>query len=212
MKTLFGIFPKESGTVTLDGKLLDINQPRDALDAGIAYIPENRREEGLILGNSVDFNMTLVVLKELIRGIKKDKAREKELINNYVDKFAIKITSPKQLAGQLSGGNQQKVVLSKWLAANPRVLILDEPTRGIDVGSKSEIYGIINDLAKAGCSIIIVSSELAEIINMCDRVYVMCDGEITGELPRRDFSQEAIMKYAAKGNSAPAEGDQEVTE
>ena len=212
MKTLFGIFPKESGTVTLDGKLLDINQPRDALDAGIAYIPENRREEGLILGNSVDFNMTLVVLKELIRGIKKDKAREKELINNYVDKFAIKITSPNQLAGKLSGGNQQKVVLAKWLAANPRVLILDEPTRGIDVGSKSEIYGIINDLAKAGCSIIIVSSELAEIINMCDRVYVMCGGEITGELPRRDFSQEAIMKYAAKGNSAPAEGDQEVTE
>ena len=212
MKTLFGIFPKESGTVTLDGKPLNITQPGDALDAGIAYIPENRREEGLILGNSVDFNMTLAVLKELIRGIKKDKAREKELINNYVDKFAIKITSPNQLAGKLSGGNQQKVVLAKWLAANPRVLILDEPTRGIDVGSKSEIYGIINDLAKAGCSIIIVSSELAEIINMCDRVYVMCGGEITGELPRSEFSQEAIMKYAAKGNSAPAEGDQEVTE
>ena len=156
--------------------------------------------------------MTLAVLKELIRGIKKDKAREKELINNYVDKFAIKITSPNQLAGKLSGGNQQKVVLAKWLAANPRVLILDEPTRGIDVGSKSEIYGIINDLAKAGCSIIIVSSELAEIINMCDRVYVMCGGEITGELPRSEFSQEAIMKYAARGNSAPAEGDQEVRE
>lgn len=118
------------------------------------------------------------------------------MVEEYRKKFSIKITSSKQIAGNLSGGNQQKVVLSKWLTNNPRVIILDEPTRGIDVGSKAEIYAIIDELAANGASIIMVSSELPEIINMCNRCYVMCEGKITGELSEEEFSQEAIMKFA----------------
>ena len=120
------------------------------------------------------------------------------MVDEYKKKFSIKITSPKQLAGNLSGGNQQKVVLSKWLTNSPKVIILDEPTRGIDVGSKAEIYAIIDELAENGASIIMVSSELPEIINMCNRCYVMCEGKITGELSEEDFSQEAIMTLATQ--------------
>lgn len=123
-------------------------------------------------------------------------------MDDYRKKFSIKITSPKQLTGNLSGGNQQKVVLSKWLAKNPKVIILDEPTRGIDVGSKAEIYAIIDELAGAGVSIIMVSSELPEIINMCNRCYVMCEGRITGELAEKEFSQEAMMALATKRETA----------
>ena len=123
-------------------------------------------------------------------------------MDDYRKKFSIKITSPKQLTGNLSGGNQQKVVLSKWLAKNPKVIILDEPTRGIDVGSKAEIYAIIDELAGAGVSIILVSSELPEIINMCNRCYVMCEGRITGELAEKEFSQEAMMALATKRETA----------
>lgn len=120
----------------------------------------------------------------------------KKIVQDYVNKFSIKITSPQQRTGRLSGGNQQKVVLGKWLAINPKVIILDEPTRGIDVGSKAEIYSIINELAANGAAIIMVSSDLPEIINMCDRTYIMCEGRITGELPAKEFSQEQIMIHA----------------
>ena len=204
MKSIFGMLRRESGELFIDGKPAQIRTPLDALRAGIAYIPENRREEGLILGNTVGFNMTLVALRRLIRGIRDDRAGKREIIEKYVDQFSIKITSPQQLAGNLSGGNQQKVVLSKWLANRPRVLILDEPTRGIDVGSKAEIYQIINALAAEGCSILLVSSELPEIINMCDRLYVMSAGRITGEFEAKDFSQEEIMRCAANPDSQPA--------
>lgn len=120
------------------------------------------------------------------------------MVESYRKKFSIKITSPHQLASNLSGGNQQKVVLSKWLAKKPKVIILDEPTRGIDVGSKAEIYGIIDELAGQGVSIIMVSSELPEIINMCNRCYVMCEGRLTGELEEHDFTQEAMMDFATR--------------
>lgn len=197
MKTIFGIYSASSGSIFVNGKEITIKSPRDALEAGIAYIPENRREEGLILLNTVEFNMMLVALRFLIKGIKRDKDRQKKMVDDYIDKFSIKVTSPSQTVGNLSGGNQQKVVLSKWLANSPKVLILDEPTRGIDVGSKAEIYGIMNDLAANGISIILVSSELPEIINMCDRVYVMCEGEITGQLEASELSQEKIMLYSS---------------
>lgn len=197
MKTVFGILPSTGGTIRMDGEEVSLKSPRDALEKGIAYIPENRREEGLILLNTVEFNMSLVALRFLIRGIKKDKRRQDEIVEEFINKFSIKVTSKEQLAGNLSGGNQQKVVLGKWLANAPRVLILDEPTRGIDVGSKAEIYGIINELAASGISIIMVSSELPEIINMCDRVYVMCEGRITGELGAEELTQERIMMYSS---------------
>lgn len=198
MKSIFGILPLTSGEIYMDGKELQIKKPQDALEAGIAYIPENRREEGLILLNTVEFNMTLVALRFLIHGIKKNKKKQDKIVNEYIDKFSIKVTSKEQMAGNLSGGNQQKVVLGKWLANAPKVLILDEPTRGIDVGSKAEIYGIINELAANGISVIMVSSELPEIINMCDRVYVMCEGRITGELGAEELTQEQLMTYSSK--------------
>ena len=146
--------------------------------------------------NDIEFNMGLANLGEYVKFLHIDKKAWREMIEQYREKFSIKITSPKQIAGDLSGGNQQKVVLSKWLALKPKVIILDEPTRGIDVGSKSEIYEIIDELATNGAAIIIVSSELPEIINMCNRCYVLCEGRVTGELAEEDFSQEAIMTMA----------------
>ncbi len=202
MKTIFGAFRKSGGEICLDGQRLSIHRPQDAIDNGIVYVSEDRRSEGLILKNDVEFNMGLVCLSDFVKGIHVKKAAWRKMVDDYRKKFSIKITSPKQLTGNLSGGNQQKVVLSKWLAKNPKVIILDEPTRGIDVGSKAEIYAIIDELAGAGVSIIMVSSELPEIINMCNRCYVMCEGRITGELAEKEFSQEAMMALATKRETA----------
>lgn len=196
MKTIFGAYQKSGGDIFLDGKKLEIRRPQDAIDNGIVYVSEDRRDEGLILKNDVKFNMGLVCLSDFIKGVGVKQADWDKMVEDYRKKFSIKITSAKQLAGNLSGGNQQKVVLSKWLAKNPKVIILDEPTRGIDVGSKAEIYAIIDELAANGVSIIMVSSELPEIINMCNRCYVMCEGKITGELSEEEFSQESMMTYA----------------
>ncbi len=196
MKTIFGAYQKSGGEIFLDGKKLEIRRPQDAIDNGIVYVSEDRRDEGLILKNDVKFNMGLVCLSDFIKGVGVKQADWDKMVEDYRKKFSIKITSARQLTGNLSGGNQQKVVLSKWLAKNPKVIILDEPTRGIDVGSKAEIYAIIDELAANGVSIIMVSSELPEIINMCNRCYVMCEGRITGELSEEEFSQESMMTYA----------------
>ena len=198
MKTIFGAYPKSAGEIFLDGKKAEIKKPGDAIRNGIAYVSEDRRGEGLILKNDVRFNMGLVCLADFVKGIHVKNGKWNEMVENYRRKFSIKITSSSQLAGNLSGGNQQKVVLSKWLASRPRVIILDEPTRGIDVAAKAEIYAIIDELAAAGACIIMVSSELPEIINMCNRCYVMCEGRITGELSEQEFSQEAMMSLATK--------------
>jgi ABC-type sugar transport system ATPase subunit len=196
MKTIFGTYRKSGGAVYLDGKEMYIHKPIDAINAGIAYVPEDRRLEGLVLLNNVEFNMGLVCLEDFIKGVRINRDAWNRMIKYYRKKFSIKISSPKQLARNLSGGNQQKIVLSKWLAKKPKVIILDEPTRGIDVGSKAEIYEIIDELASQGVSIILVSSELPEIINMCNRCYVMCEGRITSEIEEADFSQEKIMEFA----------------
>lgn len=202
MKTIFGAFQKSGGEIWLDGERVEIKKPGDAIEKGIVYVSEDRRGEGLILKNDVKFNMGLVCLKDFIKGIGVNEKAWGQLVEEYQEKFSIRITSPRQLAGNLSGGNQQKVVLSKWLAKHPKVIILDEPTRGIDVGSKAEIYAIIDELAAAGTSIIMVSSELPEIINMCNRCYVMCEGRITGELAEEEFRQETMMFYATKREEA----------
>lgn len=193
MKTVFGAYSSEGGEIWLDGKKVNIHSPQDAIGMGIAYVSEDRRGEGLILKNDVKFNMGLVCLREYVNGIRVQNGKWDEMVEDYRKKFSIKITSPQQLTGNLSGGNQQKVVLSKWLAENPKVIILDEPTRGIDVGAKAEIYAIIDELAANGVSIIMVSSELPEIINMCNRCYTMCEGRITGELSEEEFDQETMM-------------------
>ena len=202
MKTIFGAFQKSGGDIYLDGEKIEIKKPSDAINHGIVYVSEDRRGEGLILKNDVKFNMGLVCLRDFIKGIGVNEKAWSQLVEEYQKKFSIKITSPRQLAGNLSGGNQQKVVLSKWLAMHPKVIILDEPTRGIDVGSKAEIYAIIDELAAAGTSIIMVSSELPEIINMCNRCYVMCEGRITGELAEEEFHQETMMFYATNREEA----------
>jgi ABC-type sugar transport system ATPase subunit len=200
MKGIFGVDKFDSGTMYLDGKQIHLKNVKDAINHGIALIPEDRKKEGLILNNSVAFNITVSIQDKYKKGIIENKHVRDEIVNKYIEAFSIKTPSTSQLTNNLSGGNQQKVVLAKWLATEPRILILDEPTRGVDVGAKSEIYSIINELAKNGLSVIMVSSELPEIINMCDRVYVVAQGRITGELSEEDFSQERIMYYATGGD------------
>lgn len=198
MKTIFGAYQKSGGEIWLDGKPAGIRRPQDAISKGLVYVSEDRRGEGLILNQDVQFNMGLVCLKDFVRGLRVRQEAWAAMTEHYRKKFSIRFTSPGQPAADLSGGNQQKVVLGKWLAVNPGVIILDEPTRGIDVGAKAEIYAIIDELAVKGASIILVSSELSEIINMCSRCYVMCEGRITGELGEAEFSQERMMNYATK--------------
>ena len=195
-RAIVGIDPKNSGEVLLEGQLLNIQKPKDAIDAGIVLIPENRKEEGLVLENSVRFNTTLAVLSEFIRGINWNRKKEEEIVGEHVKALNIRTPHFEQMILNLSGGNQQKVVIAKWLATEPKVLIMDEPTRGVDVGAKAEIYTIMNSLAKQGISIIMISSDLPEIINMSDRVLVMREGRLAGILEKDEIGQEQIMRYA----------------
>lgn len=199
MRAIFGLDPIDSGEIIVEGKKVDIKEPNDAMKHGIALVPENRKEEGLFLVQSVKFNATLKVLDKFIKFIKVNKKTENDIVNKYVEKMSIKTPTTEQLVGNLSGGNQQKVVIARWLATEPKVLILDEPTRGVDVGAKAEIYLIMNELVNSGVSIIMISSELPEIINMSDRVLVMCNGSISGNLVRGELTQEKIMHYATGG-------------
>ena len=196
MQCVFGLTRGSKGTVTMDGKVLNIKSPVDAMNAGISLVPENRKVEGLYHVQSVAFNSTIEVLHEFINNLVVNSRRETEITQEYIDKMHTKTPSHEQSVTNLSGGNQQKVMIGRWLATHPKVLILDEPTRGVDVGAKAEIYEIMNELTKQGVSIIMISSELPEIINMADRVYVMYDGRITGCIDYEDVSQEAIMKLA----------------
>ena len=198
MKCIFGLTKNYTGDIYLDGKKVNIKSPTEAMRHGIALVPEDRKHEGLYLIQSIKFNTTIEVLKEFIKFIHVNKNKEEEITQRYIDMMATKTPSTKQLVGKLSGGNQQKIMIGRWLATSPKILILDEPTRGVDVGAKSEIYAIINKLAKEGMSIILISSELPEIINMSDRVYVMRDGKVMGCLGHEEVTQEKIMKLAAR--------------
>ena len=182
----------------MKGKKVNIKSPIDALKYGIALVPESRKEEGIYKVKSVRFNSTIEVLGEFISHLHVNSKKEEEITQKYIDMMATKTPTQEQLIGNLSGGNQQKVMIGRWLATHPEILILDEPTRGVDVGAKAEIYSIMNDLVKEGMSIIMISSELPEIINMSDRVYVMNDGRVTGCLNHEEAEQEAIMQLAAK--------------
>ena len=196
MQAIFGADKYDSGEIYFDNKLVKINSPQDAIDIGIALIPEDRKKQGLILSHSIAFNLTLTVLKQFMHGCFVNQHKQKEMIQYYIKKLKIKTPSADKIVGQLSGGNQQKVVIAKWLATHPKVIILDEPTRGIDIGAKAEIYQIIDELCSSGIAIIMISSELPEIINMCDRVYVVANGQIQGELSHDELTQEKIMKLA----------------
>lgn len=195
-RALFGVDRKIAGTIRIEGREVSIQTPEDAIREGLALVPENRKEEGLVLQNQVGYNLSLLVLNEFIHGVRIDQGKEKGIIRRAVEGLSIKTYSAKQEVSNLSGGNQQKIVIGKWLAATPKILILDEPTRGIDVGAKTEIYTIMNDLTSKGVSIIMISSELPEILNMSDRIMVMAEGKVTGLVSQEDFTQETIMRYA----------------
>lgn len=199
MESIFGARPYTKGEVYLKGEKVHFKNPMQAIKAGVALVPEDRKKQGLVLGNSVAFNMTLSSLRFYMNGIAISEKKRKAVIDEFSQKLRLKAASPDIEAGSLSGGNQQKVVLGKWLATKPEVLILDEPTRGVDVNAKFEIYTTINELAKQGIAIIMISSELPEIINMCDNVCVVRAGKLVGKLKKDELTQEEIMKYAAGG-------------
>ncbi|WP_156286110.1 sugar ABC transporter ATP-binding protein [Oceanivirga salmonicida] len=194
-KTILGSLEKYSGSIKLNGKDIKINKVEDSLKNGIYYVSEDRKKDGLILGMDVKNNMTLSALK-LFEGRfwKIDSKKEMTEVNKYVNKFGIKVPKLETLLKNLSGGNQQKVAIAKALMINPTVLILDEPTRGIDVGAKRDIYLLINELKKNGISIILISSEMTEIIGISDRILVISNGKITSEFSRKEVTQEKIMK------------------
>lgn len=199
MQAIVGFDPHDSGEVWVGGKKVEKIDPIISQKMGMVLVPESRKTQGLFLNNTVEFNSTIAVLDEFISKLRVDKKKEKAIVDKGIKDLHIKTPSSKQLVRNLSGGNQQKVVLAKWLATSPQVLILDEPTRGVDVGAKAEIYTIMNELAKMGIAIIMVSSELNEIINMCDQLVIMREGKITGMLDRGEFAQETILKYAIGG-------------
>lgn len=198
MKCIFGLTKNSTGNIYMDGRKIEIHSPIDAVKYGIALVPENRKSEGLYKVQSVKFNSTIQVLKDFIKGVRVNLDKEEEITQKYIDMMSTKTPSQEQVIGNLSGGNQQKVMIGRWLATNPKVLILDEPTRGVDVGAKSEIYAIMNELTKQGMSIIMISSELPEILNMSDRIYVMRDGKVRGCFSHSEgVTQEDIMRLAA---------------
>ena len=197
MQAIFGLAKEVTGEIYINGNKVEIHNPEEAIRHGLALVPESRKEQGLYLVQSVKYNTTIEVLKEFIGKFRVNDKRETEITQEYIDLMSTKTPSQAQKIGNLSGGNQQKVMIGRWLATKPKVLILDEPTRGIDVGAKSEIYAIMNNLVKTGVSIIMISSELPEIINMSDRVYVMAGGVVRGCINREEISQENIMHLAA---------------
>lgn len=198
-KILAGAVKKQEGEVILNGKSIDFSTPRKALNAGIGFISDDRKMEGLVLVRDIKENVMLSSLKNISKASFIDKKKEKILVNNQVKKLNIKISGIDQVVGNLSGGNQQKVVFGKMLETDPIVCILDEPTRGVDVGAKAEIYQIINELTNNGISVILVSSDLPELIGMSDRVLVMREGEVVKTLHKPEINQEIIMAYASGG-------------
>lgn len=196
MKLIYGALPKTAGEVFLKQKQLSIHSPQDGLNNGIVYISEDRKGDGLVLGMSIKENMTLTALKQLTKHYSINHKAEKMTVNDFILLFNIKTPSMDQTIGLLSGGNQQKVAIAKGLMTRPDVLILDEPTRGIDIGAKKEIYQLINKFKEEGMSIIIVSSDMPEIIGMSDRVLVMNNGEIRAEYLRNEVTQEKLLTAA----------------
>lgn len=196
---IFGVFPKDtSGEIYLEGKKLHIRSPKDAIDNGIALLTEDRKALGLFLNQSIIFNTTIGSLESVSEtwlGII-NSLKERQLVSKYVSQLGVKTPTIETIIGTLSGGNQQKAILGKWLNAQPRVLILDEPTRGIDIGAKVEIYKLLNELVEQDVTVIMISSELPEILGMCDRILVMCEGKLVCDLSRDKITKEKIMEYA----------------
>ncbi|MDO4976600.1 MAG: sugar ABC transporter ATP-binding protein [Eubacteriales bacterium] len=199
MQAIFGAVPADSGEIIIEGKPVKIRKPLDAMKAGIGFITEDRKVEGLMLEKTIRENIDLANLGKISGSGVISKAKEKALVKKGIDEFKIRCFGPEHECGNLSGGNQQKVVLAKWIYTDPKILILDEPTRGVDIGAKKEIYNVINELAAQGVAVIMVSSELPEILGMSDRVMVVREGEVRGILNIEDADQEKIMTLATGG-------------
>lgn len=197
-ETIFAMRQKSAGEILIGGKPVEIRHPKDAIQNRIALITEDRKITGLNLSGTVAENTTLVDLSHQFPSGLIDRQKENRITDEYIQKLSIRTPSAQQLAGRLSGGNQQKVVLSKWLLSEPEIIILDEPTRGIDVGAKRDIYLLIGGLVRQGKAVIVISSEIPEVMGLSDRILVIAEGRVTGELLRPDFSQEQIMTYAAQ--------------
>jgi len=195
METIFGLH-KTEGEIRVDNQPVAFKSPAEAMQAGVALVPEDRKKDGLVLGLDVKTNISLTVLDQLQNGGLLNNGKEQALAKKYIQSLKIKTPSATQLAKNLSGGNQQKIVLAKCLATNPKILMLDEPTRGIDISAKNEIYKLILELAAAGMGVIVVSSELPEILAISDRILVMAEGSMTAEFKATDASEDNILKAA----------------
>jgi len=198
-RALFGIDKVDSGEVLLHGKRVSLASPQQAINAGVALIPEDRRAQGLVLEHSVQDNLLLPLLGQIQRGPLLDGARGKELSSSLIKRFAVKVAHPHRPVRLLSGGNQQKVVIAKWLGTDPDILILDEPTAGVDIGTKSEILDMIRELASAGKAVIVISSEYPELLAVSDRVLVLKDGSIIRDIPRSEIADEEYLQLAVQG-------------
>lgn len=197
LTSIFGADKLDSGEIYISGKPVRISSPKEAIRHHISMIPENRRDDGLVTSMTIQQNAQLTVLKDISdKGFSNRKKADK-LMKEMIEKYGIKIGHKDDGILTLSGGNQQKVVISKWIANNPHILMCDEPTRGIDVGAKAEVYAILRNIAAQGIGIIMVSSELPELLSLCDRIIVMHEGRVTGEIAREDATEELVMKYAA---------------
>ena len=199
-RVLFGIDRRDAGEIRVGGKSVHFESPSAAMGAGIAYLPEDRHQAGLVLDFPIAHNVTLPILPRLFPRFLLRRSTERRIAREYTEQFNVKMTSVDQFVGALSGGNQQKVVLAKWLATNPRLLILDEPTRGIDIGAKVEVHRKISELAASGLGIILISSDLPEVLAMSDRIMVLHEGRITAEIPGEGATEEAVM-FAATGSA-----------
>ena len=206
MESIFGLHPHNaSGEVYINDQLVKIKSPASAIAAGIALVPEDRKLHGLVLNQTIKSNISITVLKQLEKwGLMLNSKKEKDLSHNYINQLGIKTSSDSAAAKSLSGGNQQKIVLAKWLATKPQILLLDEPTRGVDINAKSEIYKLMKSLATAGMGIVMVSSELPEILAVSDRVLVLCEGQLTASIPIEEATETGILKFALHKNITAA--------
>jgi ribose transport system ATP-binding protein len=195
---LFGVKRKTAGEILFKGKPMEPKTPRDAINSGIALVPEDRKRQGALLDIDIKGNISMAILDRISRMSVVNKGREQKIAETYKDSLRIKTPNLFQKIKNLSGGNQQKVIIAKWLATEPELIILDEPTRGIDVGAKHEIYKLINELVEEGKTIVMISSEMEELVGMADRIIVLAEGRISGELAKNNFDQELIMTYASK--------------
>ena len=194
---IFGMYPLSDGEIYVKGKKVDVHSPADIIKEGVALITEDRKVTGLNLTGTVNDNITMVAIRKALNHGLYSSSKARELSAEYIKKLNIKTPSSDQIVGYLSGGNQQKVVVSKWLLNDPDIIIMDEPTRGIDVGAKRDIYLLIGSLVQQGKAVILISSEISELMGVCDRIAVMAEGHLTGEISRDEFSQETIMRLAS---------------